>query len=340
MKRLSKRQILAMHRALADASGGTCGVRDDDLLDSALAQPFQTFGGKELYPSVHEKAARLAFGIAKNHSLVDGNKRLAAHVALVFLAVNGMWLRYTQKELSDLFWGVADGTVSAEKLSLWLRNHIVDWAAKEQKFDKFGLIYARHYSFEHWYDKDGNIIHHRDKYGERWHEYDERGNAIHSIYHLKSEEDSEEWCEYDAAGNKVQETVVQGGVVRKYDANGNVVHCTYSDGREEWREYDANGNEVHYRDSNGEEEWVEYDDDGNEVHRKDSNGYERWREYDANGKEVHRKDSNGEEKWWKYDANGKEVYYKDSDGKEIWTEYDDDGNEVFQKVQRCQGKME
>lgn len=123
MKRLSKRQILAMHRALAEESGGSCGVRDEGLLDSALAQPFQTFGGKELYPSVQEKAARLAFGIAKNHPLADGNKRLAAHAALVFLAVNGIWLEYTQQELSDLFWGVANGTVSAEALSCWIREH-------------------------------------------------------------------------------------------------------------------------------------------------------------------------------------------------------------------------
>ena len=320
MKRLSKRQILAMHRALADASGGTYGVRDDDLIDSALAQPFQTFGGKELYPSVHEKAARLAFGIAKNHSLVDGNKRLAAHVALVFLAVNGMWLRYTQKELSDLFWGVADGTVSAEELSLWLRNHIVDWAAKEQKFDKFGLIYARHYSFEHWYDKDGNIIHHRDKYGERWHEYDERGNAIHSIYHLKSEGDSEEWCEYDAAGNKVQETVVQDGVVRKYDANGNKVYSKDSNGEEIWYEYDVAGKEVHYKDSNGEKWWGELDANGNIVHAKDNDGKEIWYEYDDAGNEVCHKIVCSYESWSEYDANGNLVHYKDCDGNEWWDE--------------------
>lgn len=123
MKRLSKRQILAMHRALAEETGGSYGVRDEGLLDSALAQPFQTFGGKELYPSVEEKAARLAFGIAKNHPLADGNKRLAAHAALVFLAVNGMWLRYTQQELSDLFWGVADGTVLPDALLCWIREH-------------------------------------------------------------------------------------------------------------------------------------------------------------------------------------------------------------------------
>lgn len=140
MKRLSKRQILTMHRALAEETGGSYGVRDEGLLDSALAQPFQTFGGKELYPSVEEKAARLAFGIAKNHPLADGNKRLAAHAALVFLAVNGIWLEYTQQELSALFLGVAGGTVSAEELSCWLEEHIVEWCAIERKFDESDLI--------------------------------------------------------------------------------------------------------------------------------------------------------------------------------------------------------
>lgn len=124
MKRILKQQILAMHRALADATGGSYGVRDEGLLDSALAQPFQTFGGEELYPTAEVKAACLAFGIAKNHPFIDGNKRLAAHAALVFLAIDGIWLgRYTQQELSDLFWGVADGTVSADALLCWIREH-------------------------------------------------------------------------------------------------------------------------------------------------------------------------------------------------------------------------
>ncbi len=125
MKWLSKRQVLAIHCALADKTGGMVGVRDDGLFDSALAQPFQMFGGQDLYPSVQEKAARLAFGIAKNHPLADGNKRLAAHAALVFLAVNGIWLEYTQRELSDLFLGVADGTVSEDALLCWIRGHQV-----------------------------------------------------------------------------------------------------------------------------------------------------------------------------------------------------------------------
>ena len=263
MKRISKRQILAMHRALAEETGSSYGVRDEGLLDSALAQPFQTFGGKELYPSVEEKAARLAFGIAKNHPLADGNKRLAAHAALVFLAVNGIWLRYTQQELSALFFGVADGTVSAEELSCWVGAHIKDWCAIERKFDEFGLVYAKHCTFEHWYDKDGNVIRHRDKNGERWHDYDERGNMVHSIYHLQHEGDSEVWREYDAAGNEIH---------RKDDR-----------GYERWYEYDMDGKVVHYKDSNGLK--GRYDKEKNKLYFKFGDN-EEWREYDAGGNEV------------------------------------------------------
>ena len=70
---LTKNQILAMHGKLASLTGGASGIREEALLDSALEQPFQAFGGEDLYPTVQAKAARLAFGLAKNHALLDGN---------------------------------------------------------------------------------------------------------------------------------------------------------------------------------------------------------------------------------------------------------------------------
>lgn len=73
---LSLEQVLLMHKQLIEESGGSDEVRDIGLLKSAINNPFQTFGGVELYPSIQEKAARLCFGIVKNHALVDGNKRL------------------------------------------------------------------------------------------------------------------------------------------------------------------------------------------------------------------------------------------------------------------------
>ena len=102
MKRLTKRQILLLHEQLLQEFGGTPGIRDEGLLDSALAAPFQTFDGQSLYPSVQAKAAQLGFGLVCNHPFVDGNKRIGTHVMLVFLALNGIELSYTQQELIDI----------------------------------------------------------------------------------------------------------------------------------------------------------------------------------------------------------------------------------------------
>jgi death-on-curing protein len=88
------------------------GVRDEKLLESALETPFQSFGGEELYPSTQAKAARLCYGLVKNHAMVDGNKRIGTHVMLVFLTLNGYELEYTQKELSDTILDVAAGHMS------------------------------------------------------------------------------------------------------------------------------------------------------------------------------------------------------------------------------------
>ncbi len=90
MIRLSKPQILLLHEQLIAETGGSSGLRDEGMLDSALNAPFQTFGGEGVYPSLQQKPARLCFGLVKNHPFVDGNKRIGAHVMLVFLALNGV----------------------------------------------------------------------------------------------------------------------------------------------------------------------------------------------------------------------------------------------------------
>ena len=103
MIRLSKPQILLLHEQLIAETGGSSGLRDEGMLDSALNTPFQTFAGKDVYPSLQQKAARLCFGLVKNHPFVDGNKRIGAHVMLVFLALNGIELQHTQTELEQKF---------------------------------------------------------------------------------------------------------------------------------------------------------------------------------------------------------------------------------------------
>ena len=120
---LTKKQIIAMHGKLASLTGGAAGVREEALLDSALEQPFQAFGGEDLYPTVLAKAARLAFGLAKNHALLDGNKRIACHSMLVFLALKGSELDYSQQELSDTFFALASGTLDEAGLLEWIGKH-------------------------------------------------------------------------------------------------------------------------------------------------------------------------------------------------------------------------
>lgn len=123
MKRLNKEQVLRLHRDLIEEFGGSPGIRDEALLDSALAAPFQEFGGKALFPSIEEKAARLGYGLIKNHAMIDGNKRIGTHVMLVFLVLNGYELDYTQKELYITIFDVASGKISYEELVEWIRSH-------------------------------------------------------------------------------------------------------------------------------------------------------------------------------------------------------------------------
>ena len=125
MKRLSKEQILMLHSQLIEVSGGSDGVRDYNLLDSALESPFQSFGGEDLYQTVQAKGARLGYGLIKNHCMVDGNKRIGTHAMLVFLALNGIELKYTQKELYETILKVADGSMEYDDLLQWVLEHEV-----------------------------------------------------------------------------------------------------------------------------------------------------------------------------------------------------------------------
>ena len=123
MRRLSKRQILLMHNQLLSQAGGLPGLRDEGLLESALSAPFQSFEGIDIYPSLPQKAARLGYGLVKNHPFADGNKRIGAHAMLVFLAINGTELVYTQEELSSAILAVASGEKMYEDLLRWLVDH-------------------------------------------------------------------------------------------------------------------------------------------------------------------------------------------------------------------------
>ena len=123
MIKLTKEQILLLHTQLIETTGGSDGIRDISLLESALESPFQSYGGEELYPSIQAKAARLCYGLVKNHAMIDGNKRLGCHTMLVFLALNGYEMEYTQKELSDLILDAAADRKQYEDILHWLLVH-------------------------------------------------------------------------------------------------------------------------------------------------------------------------------------------------------------------------
>lgn len=123
MRRLTVEQVIMMHSELLSQTGGLNGIRDRNLLESAVNAPFQTFDGLYMYPTLQAKAARLGFSLIRNHSFVDGNKRVGILAMMVFLEMNGLGLNCTDEELIELGFGVADNTVDAQRLMKWIFDH-------------------------------------------------------------------------------------------------------------------------------------------------------------------------------------------------------------------------
>lgn len=123
MIRFSKEKVLLLHQVMAQATGGSIGVRDEGLLESALDAAFSSFGGVEFYPTKEEKAARLGYNLIANHAFVDGNKRIGMYVMLTFLEVNGIRLECTNEDVVYAGLSVANGTMGYEGLLDWVRQH-------------------------------------------------------------------------------------------------------------------------------------------------------------------------------------------------------------------------
>ena len=122
--------IYELHNQLEDAFILSSGVRDENLLASAVNTPFQTFMGNDLYASIYDKAAQLCYGIVKNHPFTDGNKRTALHSMYVYLIINGFDITATQQAVEDLIIDVAAGNMTNTELTEWLRENTI-------KIDKF-----------------------------------------------------------------------------------------------------------------------------------------------------------------------------------------------------------
>lgn len=122
---LTKEQILLLHKCIYDRFGGSYGVRDEGLLDSALEAPFQTFAGQDLYPDDMDKIVRFGYGLIGNHPFHDGNKRIGALALLTLLELNGYKIESTNKEFADIIYAVASGSEGKdyEELLNWVKEH-------------------------------------------------------------------------------------------------------------------------------------------------------------------------------------------------------------------------
>jgi death-on-curing protein len=121
---VSKKAVLAMHSEQLAEHGGSDGIRDETLLDSALAKPLNVLAYAD-EPDIFRVAASYAFGIARNHAFIDGNKRTALVVSITFLDRNGWDIVAPKEEVYFTFLHLAEGKLSEDDLADWFRNHAV-----------------------------------------------------------------------------------------------------------------------------------------------------------------------------------------------------------------------
>ena len=120
---LTKDELLQLHTKVIKASGGSEGVRDINLINSALDRHKTTFGGIDLYDNIEKKIAVTTHSLITNHGFIDGNKRIGVIVLDVLSELNHIDLKYTQKDLIDLGLGVAEGKLNDEDIYNWITKH-------------------------------------------------------------------------------------------------------------------------------------------------------------------------------------------------------------------------
>lgn len=123
MIKFNNEKVLLLQQLIIQETGGSLGVRDVNLLNSAIESCYQTFDKKELYPTKEEKCAKLCFSLISNHAFLDGNKRIGILVMLCFAEINQIPLTYTQNELIRLGLSVAQGLFRYEDILNWIINH-------------------------------------------------------------------------------------------------------------------------------------------------------------------------------------------------------------------------
>ena len=121
---LNQNQVLKLHNQIIKEFGGINGIRNEAFLESALANPLQTFTGQDLYPTILDKAIKLCYAIIKNHPFLDGNKRTGLHSLLILLNINGLKIEIAHDELIDIIFNVANGSFNQQKFLLLLKENI------------------------------------------------------------------------------------------------------------------------------------------------------------------------------------------------------------------------
>lgn len=125
MIKFSEEKVLLLHKLITEETGGDPNLRDISLLNSALESAFQTFGGRELYPTKEEKGARIGYSLISNHAFVDGNKRIGMYVLLTFLETNGIKIRPSVDDVARVGLAVASGEMNYGELLAWIKENRV-----------------------------------------------------------------------------------------------------------------------------------------------------------------------------------------------------------------------
>lgn len=125
MKKISIEFVIRLHEMLIKESGGSKGVRDINLLESALYSPLQTFGDQELYPDDLDKIVSISHSLIKNHSFIDGNKRIGTLVLYMLLSENGYELEWTDEEVIEIGLKVANGEMGKKELKKFIKERLV-----------------------------------------------------------------------------------------------------------------------------------------------------------------------------------------------------------------------
>ena len=123
MKYLITKDVLLLHNLAIDKSGGSHGLRDLGLLESAVSRPQASFGGEDLYPTIFLKAGALVHSLLRNHAFVDGNKRTSMFSAMTFFELNGYIFEAKQKEVVNFALKVENEKLSVEQIAKWFEQH-------------------------------------------------------------------------------------------------------------------------------------------------------------------------------------------------------------------------